>query len=81
MNETGASEEEACEYVKSMMRTLWKKMNKEAHTSSFSQSFIDTAINMDRMALLMYQHGDGHTSQDAAIQNRIESLIWKPING
>jgi hypothetical protein len=80
MNETRASEEEACEYVKSMMCTLWK-MNKEARTSSFSQSFIDTAINFDRMALLMYQHGDGHTSQDAAIQNRIESLIWKPING
>ncbi|WJX25782.1 hypothetical protein P8452_14787 [Trifolium repens] len=81
MNETGASEEEACEYVKSMMRTLWKKMNKEAHTSSFSQSFIDTAINMDRMALLMYQHGDGHSIQGPEIQNRIESLIWKPIKG
>ncbi|GAU30097.1 hypothetical protein TSUD_55810 [Trifolium subterraneum] len=81
MNETGASEEEAREYIKSMMFTLWKKMNKEAHTSSFSQSFIDTAINIGRMALFMYQHGDGHSIQDPEIQNPIESLLWRPING
>ncbi|CAJ2659153.1 unnamed protein product [Trifolium pratense] len=79
MNESGASEEEACEYVKSMMYTLWKKINKEAHTSSFSQSFIDAAVNLDRIALLMYQHGDGHSIQDTEIQNLIESLIWKDI--
>jgi len=79
MNETGASEVEAHEYVKSMICTEWKKMNKEAHNSSFSQSFIDIAINYGRMALFMYQHGDGHTVQDTGMQNRIMSLIFRPI--
>jgi (-)-alpha-terpineol synthase len=82
MNETGASEEEACDYVKSMMFAEWKKMNKEVHskkevhTSSFSQYFIDTSINISRMALFMYHNGDGHTIQAPDIQNRIISLIF-----
>lgn len=54
-------------------------MNEEAHSSSFSQSFIDISINLGRMALFIYRHGDGHTIQDLEIQNRIQSLIWKPI--
>jgi hypothetical protein len=79
MNETGASEEEACDYVKSMMFAEWKKMNKEVHTSTFSQYFIDTSINHSRMALFMYHNGDGHTIQAPDIQNRIISLIFEPI--
>jgi hypothetical protein len=79
MNDRGASEVEAREYVKSLLCTTWKKMNKEAHTSSFSQSFIDTALNIGRMALFMYLHGDGHSIQDPEIQNRIMSLIFQPF--
>ncbi|XP_058751553.1 myrcene synthase, chloroplastic-like isoform X2 [Vicia villosa] len=77
MNETGASETEAREHVKSVIFTVWKKMNKEAHTSSFSKNFIDTGINLGRMALCMYLHGDGHTIQDPDINNRIMSLIFQ----
>ncbi|XP_058728355.1 terpene synthase 10-like [Vicia villosa] len=79
VNETGASEIEAREHVKSMIYTIWKKMNKEECNSPFSKSFIDIAINLGRMALFMYQHGDGHSIQDSEIQNRIQLLIWKPI--
>ncbi|XP_004488754.1 myrcene synthase, chloroplastic-like isoform X2 [Cicer arietinum] len=79
MNESGVSEVEACDYIKSMICTMWKKMNKEAHTSSFSQSFIDTCINHARMAMFMYEHGDGHSIQDLEIQNRITSLALQPI--
>ncbi|CAI8601797.1 unnamed protein product [Vicia faba] len=79
MIETGASEIEAREHVKSMMYTIWKKMNKEACSSAFSKNFIDLSINLGRMALFFYQHGDGHTIQDPEIQNRIQSLIWQPI--
>lgn len=79
MNKTGASETDACEYVNSMILTVWKKMNKEAHTSSFSRSFIDSAINIARMAMCMYMHGDGHSIQDPEIKNRIMSLIFKPV--
>ncbi|XP_027343010.1 terpene synthase 10-like [Abrus precatorius] len=79
MNECGASEGEAREYVKSMMCTMWKRMNKEACNSSLSPSFIETAMNLARMALCIYQHGDGHTVQDLEIRNRILSLIIQPI--
>ncbi|KAL5100648.1 hypothetical protein RYX36_004975 [Vicia faba] len=79
MKETGASEIEAREHVKSMIYTIWKKLNKEAYSSSFSQSFIDISVNLSRMALFFYQHGDGYTIQDPGIQNRIQSLIWNPI--
>ncbi|KAK7243798.1 hypothetical protein RIF29_38610 [Crotalaria pallida] len=81
MNETGSSEAAAREYVKSLMYTTWKKINEEAYNnSSLSRSFIDTAVNLARMALCMYQHGDGHTIQDPEIKNRIISLIFQPIH-
>ncbi|KAK7349816.1 hypothetical protein VNO77_07534 [Canavalia gladiata] len=79
MNENGVSEAEACEYIKSIMYTTWKKMNKETNNSFFSRNFTDTAINLARMALCMYQHGDGHTIQDLKIKNHILSLIIQPI--
>jgi spermidine/putrescine-binding protein len=79
MNETRASEVEAYEYIKYLMFAEWKKMNTEAHTSSFSQYFIDTFINHARVALFMYHNGDGHTIQDHEIQNRITSLVVEPI--
>ncbi|KAK7243785.1 hypothetical protein RIF29_38597 [Crotalaria pallida] len=80
MNETGATEAEACEYVKSLIFTTWKKMNEEARNSSLPESFIDTAINPARMALCMYQHGDGHTIQGPEIKSRILSFIFRPIH-
>ncbi|XP_058722822.1 myrcene synthase, chloroplastic-like isoform X2 [Vicia villosa] len=79
MKETGSSEEEAFEYVKSTMYSTWRKLNKESHISSFSTSFIEIAMNIGRMALFMYQHGDGHSIQDSKIQNGIMSLIFQAI--
>ncbi|KAK7271342.1 hypothetical protein RJT34_27151 [Clitoria ternatea] len=79
MNETGNSEEEAREHIKSLIYTTWKKMNKEACNSSFSKQYIDTSISFARMALCMYQHGDGHTIQDLEIKSRILSFIIEPI--
>jgi len=79
MNETGASEIEARDYMKSMMSTLWKKMNKEAQSSSFSQDFIDTNMNGFKICMFMYQYGDGHSIQDPEMQNRIMSLVFEPI--
>ena len=79
MNEIGASETDAREHIKSILCSTWKKMNKEAHNSSLPQSFIETAVNLARMALCMYQHGDGHTIQDPQIKSRILSLIIQPI--
>ena len=79
MNETGASEVEACEHIKSMMCTLWKKINKEAHNSSFSQSLIDTILGLVRIALCIYHHGDSYTFQDHEAKSGILSLVIQPI--
>ena len=79
MNETGASEMDASEHIKYMVCSTWKKLNKEAHNSSLPQSFIETAVNLGRMSLCMYQHGDGHTIQNPEIKSRILSLIIQPI--
>ncbi|KAL1300282.1 hypothetical protein HN51_044960 [Arachis hypogaea] len=79
MNETGASEVKAREHIKSLLCITWKKMNREAHNSSLTQRFVETAINLARMSLCMYQHGDGHTIQDPKTQSRIRSLIIQPI--
>ncbi|RYR45937.1 hypothetical protein Ahy_A07g031704 isoform B [Arachis hypogaea] len=79
MKKSGASEAEACEHVRSIMNTLWKNINKEAHHSSLSQDFIDSILGLTRMVLAMYDHGDYHTFQDSEAKSGILSLIIQPI--
>ncbi|RYR00111.1 hypothetical protein Ahy_B07g088193 [Arachis hypogaea] len=79
MNKSGASEAEACEHVRSIINTLWKNINKEAHHSSLSQDFIDSILGLTRMVLAMYDHGDYHTFQDSEAKSGILSLIIRPI--
>ncbi|XLR39232.1 hypothetical protein S83_023892 [Arachis hypogaea] len=79
MNKSGASEAEACEHVRSIINTLWKNINKEAHHSSLSQDFIDTILGLTKMVLAMYDHGDYHTFQDSEAKSGILSLISQPI--
>jgi (-)-alpha-terpineol synthase len=60
MNETGASEEDAREHIRSLISATWKKLNGEAAASSpFSQTFIEIIMNLVRMAQCIYLHGDG----------------------
>ena len=79
MNESGASEEYACEHIKSIICDTWKKMNKERLNCSFSPSFIEIAMNIARMGQCMYQHGDGHSCQDRQTKNHILSLFIQSI--
>ncbi|KAE8077315.1 hypothetical protein FH972_015887 [Carpinus fangiana] len=79
MNETGASEKYAREYIKSMISETWKKMNKGVVSSPFSQTFIEIATNLARMAQCMYQHGDGHGVEDRETKDRVLSLLIHPI--
>nr|POE74440.1 myrcene synthase, chloroplastic [Quercus suber] len=63
MNETGASEEDAREYIRCLISATWNKMNEErSMTSPFSETFIEIAFNLGRMAQCIYQYGDGHES-------------------
>lgn len=81
MNETGASEEDAREYIRSLISDTWKKMNEEvvAANSPFSQTFIDTTMNLARMAQCIYLHGDGHGVEDRLTKDAILSLFIDPI--
>ncbi|KAF7815109.1 terpene synthase 10-like [Senna tora] len=81
MNETGASEADARMHINLLIWKTWKKMNKEvSNYSCNSKSFIEIALNLARMSLCMYQHGDGHSVQDLETKNRIMSLIFQPID-
>ncbi|KAI9113043.1 hypothetical protein K1719_015975 [Acacia pycnantha] len=75
MNETGASEADACRHINCLIWETWKKMNKEAKNCPYPKSFIQVAMNLARMSLCMYQHGDCHSVQDPEIKNRIMSLL------
>ncbi|KAK7283948.1 hypothetical protein RIF29_13698 [Crotalaria pallida] len=81
MNDNGTSEEDACDHLKSMICTRWKKLNEEVGNSSMPQSFVDNIVNLARTALCFYQHGDGHTIQASEINTVILSLIIQPIGG
>ena len=78
MDETGASEEDARQYIKCLIDETWKKMNEEGD-SPFSQTFIGIAKNLARMAQCMYQYGDGHGVQDRETKDRVLSLLIEPI--
>ncbi|KAL3538331.1 hypothetical protein ACH5RR_001697 [Cinchona calisaya] len=80
MNEAGVSEEEAREYIKYLIGETWKRMNKERLANSpFSQTFIEIAMNLGRMAQCMYQHGDGHGHSNFHTKERIRKLLFEPI--
>ena len=54
MNETGASEEDACEYIRYLISETWKKMNEERDAASpLSETFIEIVFNLGRMAQCM----------------------------
>jgi (-)-alpha-terpineol synthase len=81
MNETGATEEDAREYIRCLISATWKKMNEEqALSSPFNQTFFETTMNLARMAQCMYQHGDGHGIGDRETKDCILSLLIKPIH-
>ena len=80
MNETGASEADACRYIYSLICEDWKRLNKEASNTCYnSWNFIQVAKNLVRMSLCMYRHGDAHSIQDEVSKNLIAPLLFKPI--
>ncbi|XP_028772658.1 myrcene synthase, chloroplastic-like [Neltuma alba] len=79
MNETGASEAKARRQINSLICETWKEMNKEVSNSSCSGSFMEVAVNLVRMCMCEYQHGDGHIVQDDETKKRIISLFCQPI--
>ncbi|KAH7843954.1 hypothetical protein Vadar_022812 [Vaccinium darrowii] len=81
MHETGLSEQEAQKHISSLIDEAWKKMNKAriAADSPFEKPFIETTINLARIAKCTYQNGDGHGAPDNKAKDRVLSVIIKPI--
>ncbi|PON54690.1 Squalene/phytoene synthase [Trema orientale] len=81
MHEKGVSENDARQHIKSLISETWKQMNEDRVAKSpFSQAFTETATNIVRMAMLMYQNGDGHGAhQDIYTKDIILSLFVNPI--
>ncbi|XP_028771258.1 terpene synthase 10-like [Neltuma alba] len=79
ISETGASDADARRHMNSLICETWKKINKEATNSPDFKSFIEVALNMVRMSLCMYEHGDGHSIQDPETMKSITSLLFLPI--
>ncbi|XP_054811990.1 (+)-epi-alpha-bisabolol synthase-like [Prosopis cineraria] len=82
MNDTGASEEEAIEHVKSLIYKTWQKTNQEVATSSssFPRDFNVTAWGLARSATFHYHYGDDpFTYQDSQFKERLRSLLFEPI--
>lgn len=80
MHETGASEEEAREYIQCLIEETWKKINEDrVMDTPFSQTFIEIVMNLARMAQCMYQFGDGHGVANRESMDRVLSLVIEPV--
>lgn len=81
MNDTGASEEEAREYVRHLLIETWKELNEEklAAESTFPKPFIDMCLNLDRIALSVYKDGDGHGAPTLKDKERLTYRFVNPI--
>ncbi|KAF5475195.1 hypothetical protein F2P56_007025 [Juglans regia] len=80
MNDTGASEEDAREYIRNLIGVTWKKYNEElAASSPFCETFIQIGLNFARMSQCMYQYGDGHSVEYRESKDRVLTLLIHPI--
>nr|QNV48477.1 linalool synthase [Ficus carica] len=56
MQETGATEDEARQHIKSFIDQTWKQLNKDrTENSPFSRTFIDIVVNLVRITMWMYE--------------------------
>ncbi|KAH6798735.1 hypothetical protein C2S51_035219 [Perilla frutescens var. frutescens] len=75
MKERNATEKEAEEHVRFLIREAWKEMNTAA-TCPFMEDFVAAAAaNLARAAQFMYLDGDGNHLE---LQRRIQSLLFEP---
>lgn len=80
MNEEGISEEEARDRIKGLINYSWKKINKiKIEKNYLPKSMVKMCLNMARTAQCIFQHGDGIGTSVGVTQDRLTSLIMKPI--
>ncbi|KAI3986543.1 hypothetical protein MKX01_014081 [Papaver californicum] len=79
MREKNASEMDAREHVRGLIKDTWKKMNGSICDSPFDLPFINMALNLARTSLFIYQYGDGLGVEDAKSKDHVMSLIVNPV--
>ncbi|KAI3854164.1 hypothetical protein MKW98_024587 [Papaver atlanticum] len=79
MRENNASETDAREHVRGLIKDTWKKMNGSICDSPFDLPFINMALNLARTSLFIYQYGDGLGVEDAKSKDHVMSLIVNPV--
>nr|QWQ79618.1 TPS60 [Juglans sigillata] len=80
MNDTGASEEDARQYMRSLISATWKTINGNRIASSpFSETFNEIATNIARVSQPCTKDGDGHGIVDRETKDRVLALFIHPI--
>lgn len=81
MNDTGATEEVAREYIDSLVHETWKTLNKDMLGNyPFSEPLLTAIPNLARMTQCMYQHGDGHGMPDRWTKDNLSLLLVEPFS-
>ncbi|XVF77847.1 hypothetical protein PTKIN_Ptkin14bG0080000 [Pterospermum kingtungense] len=76
MMEKGASEEEAHDHVKGLIRNLWKKLNKAIlKDSDRAPAVVKVALDVTRTGHRTYQYGDWFGIQSKEIQDCVNSIL------
>ncbi|XP_011090121.1 (+)-epi-alpha-bisabolol synthase-like [Sesamum indicum] len=80
MHDTGCCEEDSRSFIKNLIESTWKKINKDILMNhDYSKDFIKASINFARISQCMYQYGDGHGIPDRESKARILALLIEPI--
>ncbi|KAL6136845.1 hypothetical protein ACLB2K_062140 [Fragaria x ananassa] len=79
MEERGASEEEAYDYIKGLICHSWKKINQESAKTTIPRSIVNLSLNMARAAHCIFEHGDGIGNSIGVTKDRLVSLIANPV--
>lgn len=79
MQESGATEKEAREYIELLILESWKKLNKEREIlgSSFPQEFIECVTNLARMG--HFAHSVEKHAYPDMMRTHVLSLFVNPI--
>nr|Q5SBP4.1 RecName: Full=Alpha-zingiberene synthase [Ocimum basilicum]AAV63788.1 alpha-zingiberene synthase [Ocimum basilicum] len=80
MNDTGCCEEEARQHVKRLIDAEWKKMNKDILMEKPFKNFCPTAMNLGRISMSFYEHGDGYGGPHSDTKKKMVSLFVQPMN-
>ncbi|KAK1422842.1 hypothetical protein QVD17_18131 [Tagetes erecta] len=78
--ETGASEEEACEFFSKQVEDAWKVINKESlRPTHVPFHLLMPPINFARVCDVLYRENDGYTHAGEEMIHLIKSLLVHPI--